>query len=583
MKLFCYNQLTIIALFAIICYGCSAPKNHELVILNTNIIDVRTGEIIPNQSVAIDGDTISMIYNGNVETTASTKILHGSEKYLIPGLWDMHVHHNSNYKDTNPLLIANGIIGVREMWGNMYVHDKIKKGIADGTMDVPDVYTGSVIIDGKRPYWPGSIGVGNAEEARKVALEQIESGVDFLKVYSLLNKESFDAIAEVANEKGVPFAGHVPDMVTIQHTAKMGMASAEHFYGLLYGASSKRDSLLNAGVTEFRNIDLMVSTFSQEAFDSLCQILVEEDLWLSPTLVTNKGAAFKTDEDYIDDDRIEYMNINMIAWWKLDSATLADPRTQERVRQEKKSFDFTLPLVGKMHKKGVRFLAGSDYPNPFCFPGFSLHDELALMVEGGMNNLAALQTATLNPAIFMQKEAKYGGINIGKKASLVLLDKNPLKEIKNTISINAVILRGKLFTRQTLDNMLATVKKKVEMPMYSEWLMPNIQQYGIEKAIDSLDLLLASKTSSYRLAEMDFNIMGYELMQQGLMPEALKVLEKNTRLFPDEFNTYDSYAEALFYMQEFEKAKENYEKASALNPYYTNGQVMIDSISKMEN
>ncbi|MEM8928455.1 MAG: amidohydrolase family protein, partial [Bacteroidota bacterium] len=402
--------------------SCSAPINHQLVISNTNIIDVKTGEILTNQTIAIDGDSIAIIYQEETAFSDSTEVIDGTGKYIIPGLWDMHVHHNWNYKDTNPLLIANGIVGVREMWGDMYVQGKIKKGIKERTMDVPEVYSGSIIIDGKRPYWPGSIGVGNAEEARKVALEQIESGVDFLKVYSLLNQESFDAIAEVANEKGIPFAGHVPDMVTIQHAAKIGMSSAEHLYGLLYGASTKRDSLLKAGVSEFRNIDLMISTFGQTQFDSLCQILVEEELWLSPTLVTNRGAAFKTDKAFINDERLAYMDDYLLRGWFLDSLAMQSTQTKERIRKEKLSFNFLLPLVGKMQKKGVRFLAGSDYPNPFCYPGFSLHDELELFVESGMDNLAALQTATLNPAIFMNKEEDYGNISVGTKASLVLLD-----------------------------------------------------------------------------------------------------------------------------------------------------------------
>ncbi|MEM6541729.1 MAG: amidohydrolase family protein, partial [Bacteroidota bacterium] len=302
---------------------------------------------------------------------------------------------------------------------------------------------------------------------------------------------------------------------------------------------------------------------------------------LSPTLVTNRGAAFKTDKDFINDERLNYMDDYMTRGWIMDSLTMSSPRTKERIRQEKKSFNFLLPLVGKMQKIGVRFLAGSDYPNPFCFPGFSLHDELELFVEGGMDNLAALQTATLNPATFMKKEKDYGTISVGKKASLVLLDKNPLESIRNTRTISAVILRGKAFLNSKIEKMLEETKLRKTKAYYSNWLRSSMELNGIKLALDSLDILLSDKEPSYRLNDMDLNYFGYELMQQGNLKAALQVLKKNTLLFPDEFNTFDSYGEALFLDGQLEKAKANYEKATQMNPYYANGKVMLDSINTL--
>ncbi len=562
-------------------FACSSPKDHKLVIINTNLIDVRTGNVIPDQTIAIDGDTISAIYQKGFSFSDSTEVIDGSGKYLIPGLWDMHVHHNWNYKDTNPLLIANGITGVREMWGNMYLHDKIKKGIAAGSMNVPDVYTGSVIIDGKPPYWPGSYGVASAEEARKVALEQIGSGVDFLKVYSGLSKEAFDAIAEVCKERGIPFAGHVPESITIQYAAKKGMVSAEHFYGMLFGSTSKQDSLLKQSATESKVIDLLIDTFSQEKFDSLCHMLKEEALWLSPTIVTNRGYSHRYDPEFTSDSRTAYMAEYMMGGWYPDSSSFNNTAVMKRIETYKREFNFLKSRVGEMHRKGVKFLAGSDYPNPFSFPGFSLHDEIELYVEGGMDNLSALQTATLNPAIFMGKEAHYGDIAVGKKASLVLLDKNPLDTIGNTRAINTVVLRGKSFKKPELNKMLEELKQKLKTPTYGYWLKSSIELNGIDIALDSLGILLGSPEESYRLEKSDLNMLGYQLLQEGQVKNALKVLQKNTQLFPDEYNVYDSYGEVLLIDGQLQKAKENYKKATQMNPYYGNGKVMLDSIDNL--
>lgn len=558
--------------------SCSTTKEHELVISNVNIIDVSTGNVLQGKTVAIDSNSISVIYDGKINVSDATRVIDGTAKFLIPGLWDMHVHHKGNYDDSNPLLIANGVTGVREMWGDMYYHQKILKGITEGTMDVPDVYTGSPIIDGEPVIWPGSIGVSNAEEAKKTVIEQIESGVDFLKVYSLLNKESFDAIAEVANERGIPFAGHVPDEVTIQHAARMGMVSVEHLTGVLYGAIPSRDSLISAGIFEYPYYDQAIHSFNSASFDSLCQLLVREDLWMCPTLITNKGSAFRADPEFINDARLNYLPDHMTFGWTLDSVELADPNRQERIRQNQEFFNFTLPLVGQMHSKGVRFMAGSDYPNPFCYPGFSLHDELALMVEGGMDNLAALQTATLNPAVFMGKEDQFGSIEAGKTASLVLLAKNPLEQIENSSSIEAVVLRGKPYEKEALTQMLQDVKTKLQMPRIGQWLTQSIKNNGIETALDSLDIFLESDNLPYLIEESDINRVGYYFMQSGDLSTALNLFEKNTMLFPEEFNVYDSYGEALMANGQLDESYHNYKKASELNPYYPHAKIMLDSL-----
>jgi len=561
--------------------SCESSKKHEIVISNVNIIDVATGEIDTNQSVAIDGDTISAIYKKPPSFSDSTKIIDGTGKYLIPGLWDMHAHYHQTYKETNSLWIANGVTGLREMWGNMNVISAVRRGTSDGSFDAPNIYAGSIIMDGDPPEWPGTISVGNAEEARKAALQQIESGVDFLKVYSVLSKASFDAIAEVANEKGIPFAGHIPDEVTIQHAAKMGMRSTEHFIGVLMGAVTKRDSLLSEGVYEFFNYDLMFDLFDEKEFDSLCELLIKEDMWVCPTLVWLKGVAHQADEEYLNDNRLAYLHDYITDSWFPRAEQLSDEHFQKSLQLDKDYFDFILPLIGKMQKKGVSFLAGTDYSNVFCFPGFSLHDELSLMAEGGMDNLSALQTATINPAIFMGKEEKFGTIAEGKTASLLLLNKNPLEDITHTKTIEAVFLRGKVFNRSELDRMLDEVKRKVRSPKYSEWIEKSLRINGLEVTVDSLDRLLSNPNSRYILIERDLNSFGYKLLREGNLPAALKILEKNTQLFPESSNVYDSYGEALLKSEQQNESLKNYQKALMINPYLDNAQMMVDSIKHL--
>lgn len=571
-KIFLFPLLALIV-------ACSQKHDHDVVIAKVNVIDVETGEVRADQSIAIDADTITEIYSSRVEFSDSTRVIDGAGKFLIPGFWDMHVHHRWNYEDANPLMIANGVVGVREMWGDMYVHKTLEKAIEEGTMDVPDIYTGSIIIDGSPKVWPGSIEVSNSEEARKAALQQIESGFDFLKVYSLLSAESFDAIADVAKEKGIPFGGHVPESVSIQHAARKGMVSAEHMFGVLNGSSSIQDSLLEAGVSEYMFPEYAIESFDEVAFDSMCAVIAEHEMWMCPTLITNKGTALMLDEDYTNDGRLEYVPNYMTNTWMLDSAERTNPSMIAYVESQKAYYEKSFGLVGKMAERGVKFLAGTDYPNPWCFPGFSLHDEMALMVEGGMDNLTALQTATLNPALFLKNEDKYGVLEKGKIASLVLLNKNPLEDIANTKSIEMVVLRGKVFERKELDQSLENIKYNLANQFeVAPWLKASIEDHGIDAALDSLDIILAEKPCSPRLAEEDINMTGYEFMMYRDLESAAKVLGKNVELFPESFNVYDSYAEIQMSLGNFEEAKKNYQKALELNPYSENAKAMLDSL-----
>lgn len=149
----------IVLLLTILFTSCNRNPDHGLLITHVNIIDVRTGKISENQTVAIDSVSITAIYDVEIRHSESTKVIDGSNKYLIPGLWDMHAHYYWDHELTDPLLIANGITGVREMWGNMQVINEVREKTKTGEIIAPDIYTSGVIIDGNPPRWPGSVGV----------------------------------------------------------------------------------------------------------------------------------------------------------------------------------------------------------------------------------------------------------------------------------------------------------------------------------------------------------------------------------------------------------------------------------------
>lgn len=430
------------------CYG----GNHDCLITNVNIVDVNTGEIVKNKTVAIDNHRITAIYDKEISGLTATIVIDGNGKYLIPGLWDMHAHYKWSHVDLDPLLIANGITGIREMWGDMPAFVEIPKKIQQEGFTSPDVYLSGDLIDGNPPSFPaGCLVVTTPAEAIDAVQKQIDKKVDFIKVYSSLSEECFMAVAKEARKRNITFAGHIPNSVSIYKAIEAGMASSEHLYGFL-----------NACSTVDTSNEALVSTFSEKRFDSLCSVLAGSSMWLCPTLTVNRAMSYLNDTTFTKDYRKLYLPEYVIEIWNQKMNPYTKSQIDDFANSARVRYLFELSLIGKMNKKGVKFIAGTDFPNPYVFPGFSLHDELSLMVKGGMPALDALRTATINAADFMNKKADFGSVEAGKLASLVLLNKNPLENIENTKSIETVIVQGRVIDRKALDLMLEQSKSNVK-------------------------------------------------------------------------------------------------------------------------
>ena len=304
--------------------------------------------------------------------------------------------------------------------------------------------------------WPNSIAVGNEEEGRKAVREVKQWGADFVKVYSLLPRDAYFGIADESKRQGISFAGHVPFAVSAAEASDAGQKSIEHLTGILIGCSYKETQLRNEIVkakspgARFRREGVeLLETFSDRKAKDLFERFAKNQTWQCPTLTVLRSNAYLGDQSFRIDPRLKYVPRPMRERWGQRIANRNDSDYAKKV------FKKEVEIVGAMQRAGVPLLAGTDTGNPFCFPGFSLHEELALMVIGGLTPSEALRAATLNPAKFLGLEKTLGTIEPGKIADLVLLDADPLADIRNTQRINAVISNGRLFDRNALDKMLA--------------------------------------------------------------------------------------------------------------------------------
>lgn len=462
----------------------SFAQEEILVIKNVSVVDVKHNRLQTGSVVLIEGNKIIAIGKG-ISIPKAAFVLDAKGKYLIPGLWDMHVH--SLRQERIPLyfpqFVANGITGIRDMSTPLEDFEVFKKSNAktDTTIRPHFIKACGPALDGINNARPGlSIPIAKTFQAKETVDMLYSKGVDFIKVYSLLGRDAFFAVVEEAKKKGLPVVGHVPAYVSAIEASDAGMKSIEHSYGILEACSDKENDIRKeveqaasnpngpaAWAAVVRTTDKAYGEYAQDNFDkgkadTLFSHFVKNHTWQCPTLVVRQAFVMMNDSSFINDKRTQYISKADLDRWKPQSDLRHKDLTTEETKNRMVRLQEESKNVYRMKMAGVGILAGTDLGNPFIFPGFSLHDELALLVKAGLSPFEALQTATINPAVFFGMEDSLGTVEKGKIADLILLDANPLKNINNTKKIYAVIVNGKLLRRSDLDNLLSMASEQVK-------------------------------------------------------------------------------------------------------------------------
>jgi imidazolonepropionase-like amidohydrolase len=318
------------------------------------------------------------------------------------------------------------------------------------------------MLDGPKPRFPSSIPITTAVDGQRAVRQLKQQGVDFIKLQSQIPRDAVFAIADEAKRQGITLVGHVPDAVRASEASNAGQKSFEHLIGVFEGSSPDEDEFL----TGAKGPGKFLATYDPARAAALVALLAKNHTWQCPTLIWERGANLIEESDFAHDSLGKYAPA---AWkdqtWRRFGDQVRHEFNVDDLATRKRFVAKELEMVGLMHRAGVPFLAGTDTPpGVYVFPGFSLHDELQIFVKAGFTPLEALQTATLNPAVFLGLEQQLGTVEVGKVADLVLLDANPLADIANTRKISAVVLAGRFFSRPDLDKMLAGVAAAASKP-----------------------------------------------------------------------------------------------------------------------
>ncbi len=432
------EALTWLAVSALVCSAAVAviTQAPTLAITGVNVVDVVNGRIVPNSTVVVTSDTITAVTQDGAAPAGARRI-DGRDKFLIPGLWDMHAHIEGNENSWLPLYIANGVTGIRDMGADLDFILDVREATASRRTLGPRIIAAGPILDDAPADWPLRMRVRNADEARAAVRLLKRRGVDLIKVHNYTPRDAFFAIVDEARQQHLPVAGHVPLKVTIQEGIDAGMVSIEHLSedGRVWKACS--------GGAQYR----------PDACRPFFEMLARRRVWQTPTLgALSELAVIGTPASSISRDQLAYANKRFL---EMHAGNQSFFVTRPEIVEILKN----LAQIGKvvtrdMAAAGVGILAGCDA----MIAGFCVHDELALMVAGGMTPGAALQTATVNPARYLGREMTLGTVAAGRSADLVLLDANPLEDIANVRRIRAVITAGRFLDRSALAQLLTQAK-----------------------------------------------------------------------------------------------------------------------------
>lgn len=574
-----------------------------LVLAHVTIINTAGGPNLADRAVFITGDRITDIKkNQHIRLPKGVQVIDAKGKYLIPGLWDMHVHWYD--EQFLPLFIANGVTGVRQMFGFPVLLDWRERA-SRGELLAPRQVIASPIVDGPGATWVGSIQVGNEQEARDAVRKIKEAGFDFVKIYNGIPRDAFYALVDEAAKRGLPFVGHVPHSVSALEASDAGQKCIEHLNGVLEACSPDGHEITQGylkytgGVNNIKGTDMIrrqalrvlfekvLATYDEGRANELFARFAQNGTWQCPTLAAYRVFAFIDQPDFRNDPRLKYFPAAFRAGWQPENNPLWASQTAEDYAISKRLYQKYMKTLAEMRRAGVRVLAGTDTGAPYCFPGFSLHDELVLLVEAGFTPMEALQAATLNAAIFLDKAESFGTIEKGKIADLVLLEANPLEHIENTKRIAAVVLGGKLFGKQQIDEMLANFEKIANQKPISNLLKPisgllmrTIEEQDVAAAIKQYYDLKVRDPEAYNFSESELCSLGYDLWKAKRIKAAIEIFKLNDVAYPQSSDAYYCLGEAYMEDGDKENAIISFKKSLELDPKNYYAAKMLKKLGK---
>lgn len=448
----------------------SPPLAHETILIHSvNVVDLDSGRILSNRSILIEGKKIVKIDSGINSISKQGLLIDGSGMFAIPGLWDMHTHSNKLSPWLHhPLLIAYGVTSVRDMSGHLGKDDSYWAGTVDRKVWNNQMELGNYVgprypinssyqINGPNAVpdnYPDFFRMDKSSDVPHLLKFYQEEGTDFIKVYSEIDSSVYRDLLVLVSEYGMHVAGHKPLSVSLEDAIVLGQRSFEHGRMFMYECFPLASKLRTSDdPIDFykKHKSEMISNFDTvNATGQMSLMRMHQAHWV-PTLQTLKSAAYASDADFISSSNLKFIPyVQRKLWWEPDIKSTSGYNSTEVGNGVNSQFlELSRYLVGRAHDLGVPIMAGTDMTDTYTFPGISLHDELEELVKSGLTPLEAIRAATIVPARFTGSE-QLGFIKENMLADIVLISDNPLVDIRNTKSIEAVICNGNYYSSEDI-------------------------------------------------------------------------------------------------------------------------------------
>ncbi|MBC8102543.1 MAG: amidohydrolase family protein [Cytophagales bacterium] len=436
------------------------PTRPTFIISHVSVVDVKAGRVLPDRTVTISGGRImriaasKIVPPGKGKVLFSSTVINGKGMFLMPGLFDSHVHLNNPNRDAR-MLVANGVTFVRDMGGATAERVAQRERARRGELFGLEMACVGTILDGDPPYHAWSERCGTPEQGRAAVRKLKASGVDQIKVYSLLKPEVHRAICDEAKRLKLKVVGHVPDALTLQEAVADGQQGVEHL--------SRFGPLLSVLVPDFKPLpdeyEGGIWARYPEVDKARLQIelrkMAAAGIAQCPTLILHAGQARILDPATRALWGIYALPDDRRGWGTIP------PQYATYGRSLASAFPSLQQMVVELSRAGVPLLVGTDLANPGVLAGFGVHQEMRLWQEAGLRPVEVLRAATLAPARFLGVEDRLGAVEEGKSASLILTRRNPLLDVRNAAQIEAVFARGRYFSRAALDKFLAEAREDI--------------------------------------------------------------------------------------------------------------------------
>ena len=554
-----------------------AQDSGGFAIVGVDVIPMDTERVLENQVVIVEDGVIQSVGDA-VATTLPANLpqIDGAGRYLMPGLADLHVHLRNEDEFVN--YVAWGVTTVMHLGGSgqsgmrqLQYRDEIRSGARLG----PNIYTTDRILDGDPAIATSAHSISSEEDARRIVRDLKANGFDFVKIYNNVSQPVFDAIVEEASLQGLPVIGHIPrnfDPLTALSSGQNAVAHSEELFFTYFNGPRSTENMDREYEPDLGKLPALID------------VLQANNVALMPDLCFTFGNLLMWDSlDHLwGDPEFPYLHPNTASMWKGGNINRRSEIENFILRGQWK-YNLLQSLTLAFQKAGILQVIGTDASLPGLFPGKAAHRELTEFVKAGLSNFDALSIGSRNAGEFVRRyidgDARFGQIVPGYRADLVLLDANPLEDIRNARAVSGVAVNGRYIDKTELEKRRTKLRNR----------------YGVLSALnEEVDAALDSQQASVRIRnlvtahqgdseaegtiESRVNAAGYAIVFAGDLDRAKALLELNTELFPDSANAWDSLAEVTLYLGDRERAIDLYQKALEVDPGFTNAAEQIEAI-----